>query len=125
MLIDQRQPEHAGQRRRRGTGAEVGRGFAQPYQRIGHGIKHAVSEMTGEGMQLAALGHQLRLQLRIARAIRVVQQRLLQRFDGQDQRRGQRLPAQADQRAQQLTHPRWQVAGGQTGFVGRGNGKDS
>ena len=125
MFIDQRQPEHAGQRRWRGTGAEVGRGFAQPYQRIGHGIKHAVSEMTGKGVQLTTLGHQLGLLLRIACAIGIVQQGLLQRFDGQDQRRGQRLSAEADQRTQQLAHPRWQVAGGEPGFVGGGEGKDS
>lgn len=81
--------------------------------------------MAGEGVQLATLGHQVRLLHRIACTVGVVQQRLLQRFDGQDQGRGQRLPAQADQRTQQFTHPRWQVAGGQACFVGRGDGKDS
>ena len=125
MLGYQRQPQHAGQRWRSRAARGGGSRLAQACQCFGNGIKHAVGEVTGEGVQLAALGHQFGLLLRIARAVGVVQQGLLQRFDGQDQRRGQRLPAQADQRAQQFAHPRWQVAGGQAVLVGRSDGKDS
>ncbi|GEM_PF-4736229 len=125
MLINQRQPEHARQCWRRSTGADTATRFAQPCEGVGNGIKHAVGEVAGEGVQLSTLGHQFGLLLRIACAIGVVQQGLLQRFDSQDQGRGQRLPAQADQRAQQLTYPRWQVAGGQAVLVGRSDGKDS
>ena len=125
MLINQRQPEHARQRWWPSTGTDTADRFAQPREGVGHGIEHAIGEMAGEGVQLSTLGHQLGLLLRIACAVGVVQQGLLQRLDGQDQGRRQRLPAQADQRAQQLTYPRWQIAGGQAVLVGRSDGKDS
>lgn len=123
MLGHQRQPQHAGQRRRGGPGGGCSRRLAQACQGLGNGIQHPVGEVTGKGMQLSALGHQFGLLQRIARAIGVVQQGLFQRLDGQDQRRGQGLPAQADQRAQQFAHPRRQVGCGQAGLVGRGGEK--
>lgn len=125
VLGDQRQALHAWQGRRgRGRRAGTGR-FAQPCQRLGQGIQHAIREVAGKGMQLAALGHKVGLLRRIAGAVGIVQQGLFQCFDGQDQGRGQCLPAQADQRAQQIAHPRWQLGGGQAVLVGGGKGEDS
>ena len=125
MFGDQGQAQHAGQRWWRGKRRRRRRRVTQACQGFGDCVEHAIGEMAGEGVQLAALGHQVRLLHGIARAIRVVQQRLFQRFNGQDQRRGQGLPAEADQRAQQFAHPRRQVGCSQAGFVGRGWGKDS
>jgi hypothetical protein len=93
-------------------------------QRVGHGIEHAVGEMAGEGVQLAALGHQFGLLLRIARAIGVVQQRLLQRFDGQDQGAAsvcRHRPIKRPAAHAPAVAGRWRPGG----LVGRGDGKDS
>ncbi|KAG1544022.1 hypothetical protein G6F50_013922 [Rhizopus delemar] len=103
MLGHQRQPQHAGQRRRGGPGGGCSRRLAQACQGLGNGIQHPVGEVTGKGMQLSALGHQFGLLQRIARAIGVVQQGLFQRLDGQDQRRGQGLHAVADAEDRQAT----------------------
>ncbi len=123
VVIHQRQPQQA----RRAGGCCRWRDVlrrAQLHQAVGQRIEHALAEGAGERMQLATLGQQLGLHLRVAGVVGIVQQRLFGRFHGEDQRGGQHMPAQHQQFTQQLAHAWGKVCGGQARAV-RGGKRES